>query len=225
MTDRDDDLYPELSAVVLDPAFPAIDLRLRAGVHIGEDDLAAWAFLKSAHSWLSRFYAGFDCRLHIAPEGYAWLVSEGDLLGHRRLSRAEMLSGQVLALMAMDPAYLRNLGGVPVRDVLTRLELLVGPETLAERLVGRQRGTNRVLDTEKVREAVLKALGGLQRLGFLEWNVSLQEIRPRRAILRFAEVAREASDPAQALARLVAGQQAEVEPETRDDENEDSGDE
>lgn len=219
MDETTDSAPLDLTAVVLDPLFPGIDQRLRAGVHFGEDDVRAWSFLQRARPWLERFYAGYGCRLQLTPEGYAYLVSEGDLLGHRRLSRAEMLTGQVLALMAMDPAYLARLGRIPVGEVLARLELLVGAESLAERLVGRQRGANRDLDAARVRDAVLKALNGLQRLGFVEWSAAAGEVFPRRAILRFAEPVRESADVEAGLARLVAGQEAEVEaPDEEEDE-------
>ena len=115
MQTDNDRTYTSLDQVILDPLFPAIDHRLRTGAHIDMDDIRSYEFLLQAEPLLQVFYEGYGCRLANGQEGYFYLLSEGDLLGRRRLSGAEMLVGQVLALLRMDPAYLEKGGADPDR--------------------------------------------------------------------------------------------------------------
>lgn len=84
----EDSRYRSPEDVLLDPLFPALDLRLRSGCHIDSADIAEYEFLTLVTDLLQGFYAGYQCRLVHAAEDYWYLLSEGDLLGHRRLSSA-----------------------------------------------------------------------------------------------------------------------------------------
>lgn len=204
-----DERFHSLERAIIDPLFPLLDLRLRAGGHIDSDEIAAYEYLEQAAEWLESFYEGYDCRLVHGTEGFWYLLSEGDLLGHRRLSVAEMLVGQVLALIRMDPAWLSDTGWVPRSKVLEALEHLLGRERLAALLAPRSRVREHHADDRKIRDAVDKALNGLESLGFVQQRRETAELIPRRSLMRFVAPVRDAGDPRAALERLV--QQGEIE--------------
>ncbi len=195
--------FGSLEEVVTDPRFPAVDHTMRTGGHVDVDDIAAYELLQQGHALLGRFYEGYRCRLRHAPEGYFHLVSEGDLLGHAHLTRAEMLVGQMLALVMMEPAHLA-VGGIDLDRLLVRLGMLVGEDRLLARLSNRKLGEDRATDAKKARIAVRKALNRLEKLGFLRFERASGHIRPRKPVLRFADPVREATDLEAALEALVA---------------------
>jgi chromosome partition protein MukE len=195
--------YESLEQVVTDPLFPEIDHRLRTGGHIDMDDIRSYELLLQAEPFLQVFYEGYGCRMVHGQEGYYYLLSEGDLLGRHRLNAAEMLVGQVLALLRMDPSYLKTTGRVPIDHMLSHLEMLLGRQRLVDLLAPRARGRDAETDNRKVREAVEKAINGLGRLGFLVIERTSGNVVPRKSIMRFADPVREAGDPAAALEDLV----------------------
>ncbi len=217
--------YESLEEVVTDPLFPEIDHRLRTGAHIDMDDIRSYELLLQAEPFLQGFYEGYGCRLVQGQEGYYYLLSEGELLGRHRLSVAEMLVGQVLALLRMDPSYLMTTGRIPVDHVLSHLEMLLGRQRLVELLATRARGRDTETDNRKIREAVDKAVNGLARLGFLVVERGSGHVLPRKSIMRFADPVRDAGDPAAALEELVKHGEAGIEEvdrngeEARDDED------
>lgn len=204
--------FESLQSVVTDPRFPEVDTLLRQGVHIDVDDIELYEFLLQAQGHLDAFYDGYDCRLVHAPEQYFFLVSEGTLLGQSRLSRAQMLVGQTLALMRMDPAHLAQAGRVTTEQLLTQLEMLVPAEGLFRLLAPRSRGKDRATDQRKVREAVQKALRGLDRLRFVDLDRD-DTIGLRRSLMRFADPVRGRGDVQAALEQMVARGEAAVEDE------------
>jgi chromosome partition protein MukE len=203
--------YDSLEEVVMDPLFPEIDHRLRTGAHIDMDDIRSYELLLQAEPFLQPFYEGYGCRMVHGQEGYYYLLSEGDLLGRHRLSSAEMLVGQVLALLRMDPSYLKTTGRVPLDHILSHLEMLLGRQRLAELLAPRARGRDAETDNRKIREAVDKAVNGLARLGFLIVERTSGNVLPRKSIMRFADPVRESGDPAAALEDLVRRGEAGLE--------------
>ncbi len=202
--------YHSLEEVVLDPLFPELDHKLRSGYHVDMDDIRHYEFLLQALAFLQSFYRGYQCRLVHGPEGYFYLLSEGELLGRRRLSVAEMLVGQVLALMRMDPAYLKSGGRMPLEHVLSTLEMLLGQERLAELLAPRSRGRDRELEARKIREEVERALNGLARMGFITLFRDSAEVLPRKPLMRFVDLMRATDDFKDALNRLQQTGAAEV---------------
>lgn len=215
---NDSKTYRSLEEVILDPLFPGIDHRLRTGGHIDMDDIRSYEFLLQAEPYLLVFYEGYACRLVNGQEGYYYLLSEGDLLGRRRLSVAEMLVGQVLALLRMDPAYLKKAGQIPVDHILSHLEMLLGRPRLVELLAPRARGRDAETDNRKIREGVDKAINGLARLGFLTVERMSGNVIPKRSITRFAEPVRDAREIAAALADLI--RIGEVELDEEDEQSE-----
>lgn len=215
-------IYPTLEAVLQDPLFPDVDVGLRSGRHYSLDgDIREYEFLQTAHEYIEALYKRYGCRLLHGPESYYYLLSDGLLLGSRHMTVAEMLVGQTLALMRMDPAFLVRNGRIPEEKLIAMMEHLVGQERLLAFLAPRTRGRDRGTDARKVRDEVEKALHSLQRLGLVRRIVDGDErlVLPRPAIMRFAEAVRDASDPSEALKRLVARGEARIAqpPDTEDD--------
>lgn len=199
--------FNSLEAVIADPLFPEVDVGLRSGRHYNLDgDVREYEFLQGAEDGLRSFYRRYGCRLSHGAEGYYYLLADGALLGQRRLSVAEMLVGQTLALMRMDPATLARFGRIPESKLLAMLEHLLGEANLSALLARRARGKDRETDARKIRDAVGSALNELQRLGFLQRLKEAEDgqILPRPAIMRFADPVRAGDDLADGLARLIS---------------------
>ena len=197
--------FESLALAIEDEHFPEVDLALRQGRHIGRDDGTAYEFLVDAADHLEPFYRRFGCELVQRSDGYFYLLPSGDRLGRRHLSAGEMLVGQVLALMYLDPMTLQH-GGVVAREaLLQRLAGLVGAESLYRTLHPRRRSKNfdeRVAG-ESIRAQVNESLRRLCELGFVDL-LEDTHLRLRPALLRFAEPVRGLGDPEAALAMLVA---------------------
>ena len=212
--------FQRLEDVITADLFPELDLDLRRGRHIGREDDAAYTFLVDALDHLEPFYRRFGAELVHQSDGYFYLVPGGDRLGRSQLSSGEMLVGQGLALLYLDPAT-TALGGVVERDVLLqRLNGLVGTDDLVRTLNPRRRNYDERIAAETVRKKVTSALRELAKLGFLDL-VDSERFRLRPALMRFAEPVRSLSDPAGALARLVADGQVVLPEDEVDDEETD----
>ena len=200
--------FERLEDAVTDPLFAQIDTELRQGRHVNRDEAEHYAFLRDAHTHLEAFYRQYDCELRHATDGFFYLVPNGERLGRRRLSAAEMLVGQALAMLYLDPQTVRTRGVVAHAQVVQRLETLVGTERLVAALLPRRRRPDQRVAQDNVREEVAKALRALATLGFIH-TVDLGNIRLCPALLRFAEPIRGLEDRSAALARLIAEGQIE----------------
>lgn len=212
--------YPTLEAVLKDALFPEVDVGLRTGRHYSLDgDVREYEFLQVGEDWLQPFYERYGCRLVHGPESYYYLLADGGLLGQRRLSAAEMLAGQTLALMRMDPAFLSRNGQIPEDKLLAMLEHVVGAQRLFALLAPRSRGRDRETDARKIRDEIERALNGLQRLGFIR-RLNEEDVRlilPRPAIMRFADPVRDEQDLAVALQRLIDCGEVAIESDSEDE--------
>jgi chromosome partition protein MukE len=198
-----DSTFPDLEAAIADEQFPDVDLMLRRGRHVGRDDGAAYEYLVDAQALLEGFYRRFGCELVQQSDGYFYLLPSGDRLGRRHLSAGEMLVGQTLALLYLDPATLQH-GGVVTREaLLQRLSGLLGTEVLVRTLSRRKRKYDERVAAETVRTQVGDALRRLSDLGFVDL-IDETRARLRPALMRFAEPARGLADPDAALERLIA---------------------
>ncbi len=194
--------FQSLEEVIADEHFPEVDLALRRGRHVGRDDGTAYDYLVEALDYLEPFYRRFGCELVQRADGYFYLLPSGDRLGRRHLSAGEMLVGQTLALMYLDPATLQHGGVVPRDALLHRLSGLVGTKTLVRTLNPRRKKFDERVAAETVRTRVADALRRLADLGFID-PVDDTLLRLRPALMRFAEPVRDLSDPQAALERLV----------------------
>jgi chromosome partition protein MukE len=197
--------FHTLEEALADEHYPDVDLALRRGRHIGRDDGTMYEYLVDAQALLEVFYRRFGCELIQQSDGYFYLLPSGDRLGRRRLSAGEMLVGQTLALLYLDPATLQ-LGGVVGREaLLQRLAALLGTDTLVRTLDPRRfrRGKyDERIASESLRTKVGEAVRRLEDLGFIDL-LDDAHLRLRPALMRFAEPVRSLGDPAEALERLV----------------------
>lgn len=64
----------KLAQALANPLFPALDSQLRAGRHIGLDELDNHAFLMDFQEYTEEFYARYNVELIRAPEGFSTCV-------------------------------------------------------------------------------------------------------------------------------------------------------
>lgn len=217
--------YENLLDVIHDPLFVKTDLELRRGKHIGADnDAFMYDFLTSTQKYLEDFYESYGVRLICGPEGFFYLLPERSIspppLGSRKLSEMDMLVGQALALMHLDPAWLATGGRIPDLRILQLLEQLIGQERLL-RYAGRRRGRDNEQDAKKLRESLMASLRTLERLGFIrrEGRSEAAVVRPLRPIMRFADPVRSSDPLDKALERLIfEGEIEEIENDNAEDE-------
>jgi chromosome partition protein MukE len=210
--------FQSLEEAISDEHFPEVDLALRRGRHVGRDDGTAYDYLVDALDHLEPFYRRFGCELMQRADGFFYLLPSADRLGRRQLTAGEMLVGQTLALMYLDPATLQHGGMVQRETLLQRLSGLLGTETLVRTLKPRRRKFD-----ERI---VAEALRRLTDLGFID-SVDDAMLRLRPALMRFAEPVRDLSDQQAALERLVRSGEITlgdaVEKDGADEEDENDG--
>src|SRR6185369_5459666 len=79
---------------------------------------------------LEAFYRRYGCELIHPADGYFYLLPTGDKLGRRHLSVPEMLVGQALTLLYLDPATLQSGGVIKRADALSHLAAVMGSDAL-----------------------------------------------------------------------------------------------
>jgi chromosome partition protein MukE len=227
MTDRRG--YAELQDVVMDPGFPELDLALRRGRHIDRDDFAGYTLLTDAQAHLEAFYRRYGCELVHKSEGYFYLLPSGDMLSRRQLGPGDMLVGQALALLYLDPSTIERGGRVTAEDVVAQLVVVLGSDALIRAFNPKlKRKYDERIAQKNVRTHVGAAVRHLATLGFVDLGDE-GNLKLRPALMRFAEPVRGLSAPAEALAKLVAlGEVALVDegadPASSDDEDESHAD-
>jgi chromosome partition protein MukE len=205
--------YAELGDVVLDPSFPDLDLALRRGRHVDREDFAWYTLLTDAQDHLETFYRRYGCELVHKADGYFYLLPTGEKLARRQLTAGDMLVGQTLALMYLDPSTIERGGRVTVEDVVAQLAVVLGAEALVRAFHTKKKRYDERVAQKAVRAKVGEGIRHLAALGFVELGEETQ-LRLRPALLRFAEPVRGVGAPAAALAKLVAdGEIAMLEPE------------
>jgi chromosome partition protein MukE len=195
--------YASLADAVASDAFPDVDLALRRGRHVSRDDGEAYAFLVDAEEHLAPFYTRFGCELVHKSDGYFYLLPTTDRLGRRHLSVPEMLVGQALTLLYLDPALVEHLGVVTRDQVVAQLAGVMGSDALLRAMNPKRRRIDERLAEQVVRARVAEALRRLTVLGFVD-RVDDVRVRLRPCLLRFAEPVRGAGPAGAALERLVA---------------------
>src|SRR5688500_3069559 len=195
--------FEDLAQVVEHDLFPDVDLALRRGRHIDRDDAAWYGFLTDAQAPLERFYRRFGAELVQRSDGFFFLLPTGDKLGRRHLSPSEMLVGQGLTLLYLEPATVEQ-GGLTSREqLLSQLSASMGTEQLMLAFNAKKRRIDERVAQETVRARVSEAVRRLASLGFVEL-LDDDRIRLRASLLRFAEPVRGSGADVEALARLVA---------------------
>jgi len=211
------DAMRTLAETLGDPLFPDVDLALRSGRHIDREDLARFAFLQSAQEVLETFYRRYECDLVFATAGYFYLVPVADRVRRRQLTAGEMLVGQTLALLYLEPSTLRS-GGVVGRSELTeRLAGIVGDDALVAALNPRRKRAARSVAEEAVRTEIDRALRSLAGLGFVDLLEDSLRLRP--PLLRFADPVRGLGNESSALEQLIREGKIVSEAEHPEDED------
>jgi chromosome partition protein MukE len=208
--------FEDLAGVVEHELFPDVDLALRRGRHIDRDDAAWYGFLSDAQAHLERFYRRYGAELVQRTDGFFFLLPSGDKLGKRHLSPNEMLVGQGLTLLYLDPATVEQ-GGVTSRDqLLSQLSASMGTEQLMAAFNGakKKRLDERVAQ-EMVRARVSEAIRRLASLGFVEL-LPEERIRLRASLMRFAEPVRGSGADVEALNKLVASGEVALQDDAAD---------
>jgi len=198
-----DTRYLALGDVVADELFPDVDLALRRGRHIDREDNLWYTFLVDAQALLEPFYRRFGCELTHPADGYFYLLPTGDKLGRRHLSVPEMLVGQALTLLYLDPATLQHGGVIKRADALSHLAAVMGSDALTRAFNPKRKRVDERVAQETVRGKFAEALRRLAALGFVDLLDS-DALKLRPGLLRFAEPVRGRGSPAEALERLVA---------------------
>jgi chromosome partition protein MukE len=202
----------DIGQVVEHELFPDVDLALRRGRHVDREDVAWYAFLSDAQAPLERFYRRFGAELVQRTDGFFFLLPSGDKLGRRHLSPSEMLVGQGLTLLYLDPATVEQ-GGVTTREqLLSHLSASMGDEQLMLAFNAKKRRMDERVAQEAVRARVGEAIRRLASLGFVEL-LGDDSIRLRASLMRFAEPVRGSGADAEALARLVASGEVALAPD------------
>lgn len=197
--------FHTLEEALDDEHYPEVDLALRRGRHIGRDDGTMYEYLVDAQALLEAFYRRFGCELIQQSDGYFYLLPSGDRLGRRQLSAGEMLIGQTLVLLYLDPATLQHGGIIGREALLQRLSALLGTDVLVRTLDPRRARRGKYderIAAEAVRTKVGDALRRLADLGFVD-VLDDTRLRLRPALMRFAEPVRGLGDRSVALERLV----------------------
>jgi chromosome partition protein MukE len=196
--------YNELQDVVMDPSFPELDVALRRGRHVDREDFAWYTLLTEAQPHLETFYRRYGCELVHKTDGYFYLLPSGDLLSRRQLAPSDMLVGQALALLYLDPATIERGGRITAEDVVAQLVVVLGSDGLIRAFNPKlKRRYDERIAQKNVRTQVGSAIRHLASLGFVDLADD-GNLKLRPSLLRFAEPVRGLSAPSEALAKLVA---------------------
>lgn len=217
--------FAMLQDVLVADEFPELDLALRAGRHVDRDELAWYQLLVDAQDLLEPFYRRYGCELIHKSDGYFYLLPVGDRLPRRHLAVGDMVVGQGLALLYLDPASVERGGVVTREQVVGQLVAVLGEGGLVQTFHARKRRLDERVAHKVVRARIAECIRRLAALGFVDL-VGDDQLRLRAALMRFAEPVRGTGAPAEALARLVAEGEAamasDVEAETETDAESDA---
>lgn len=202
-----DNRYQTVGQAVTDLLFPEVDLALRRGCHICEEDVAWYTFLSEARQQLQAFYAPYGWDLVQRDEGFFYLLPRNDTLGSVHVSPQAMLVGQVCLLLYLDLTTTRTGGRVSRQHILEQLIATLGEEEAGARLTGKA-GRRETRQIELVHQKLNGALRELQALGFVDR--SGDEFTLRSTLVRFADPVRGDGNWKERLRDLVATGQVTV---------------
>ncbi|SPZ20502.1 condesin subunit E [Plesiomonas shigelloides] len=191
-----------MAQAIANPIFPVLDSQLRAGRHIGLEDLDNHAFLMDFQGELDEFYRRYNVELIRAPEGFFYLRPRSTtLIARSVLSELDMMVGKVLCYLYLSPERLAQEGIFTVADLYDEL-LNLADETKLLKLVN-NRSTGSDLDRKKLQEKVNTSLNRLRRLGMLVMIGDSGKFRISEAVFRFGADVRSGDDPREAQLRMI----------------------
>ncbi|PKH24271.1 chromosome partition protein MukE [Enterobacterales bacterium CwR94] len=220
----------KLAQALANPLFPALDSQLRAGRHIGIEELDNHAFLMDFQTFLEEFYTRYNVELIRAPEGFFYLRPRSTTLIPRSvLSELDMMVGKILCYLYLSPERLANEGIFTQQELYDEL-LSLADEGKLLKLVN-QRSTGSDLDRQKLLEKVRASLTRLRRLGMIWYNGNdSSKFRINESVFRFGADVRSGDDAREAQLRMIRDGEAMMldssldlkdapEEDTRDDED------
>ncbi|WP_426816659.1 chromosome partition protein MukE [Winslowiella sp. 2C04] len=193
----------KLAQALANPIFPALDSQLRAGRHIGIEELDNHAFLMDYQEFLEEFYARYNVELIRAPEGFFYLRPRSTTLIPRSvLSELDMMVGKILCYLYLSPERLANEGIFTQQELYDEL-LSLADENKLLKLVN-QRSTGSDLDRQKLQEKTRASLNRLRRLGMV-WFMGNDstKFRINESVFRFGADVRSGDDPREAQLRMI----------------------
>ncbi|CAH0533631.1 Chromosome partition protein MukE [Vibrio stylophorae] len=195
---------PEAMAkAIANPLFPALDSALRAGRHIGSDDMDNHAYLVEFEAPLSQFYLRYNVELVRAPEHFFYLRPRSTtLIGRSVLSELDMLIGKVLCYLYLSPERLAQEGQFAPQDVFEELLTLVDTGQLMRMVTLRATGSD--VDRDKLHEKMRVSLRRLRRIGMILPIADSDKFRISEAVFRFGADVRSGEDPLEAQRRLLS---------------------
>ncbi len=189
--------YTDLLSAIEDDRFVEVDLALRRGRHVDRQDEDWYAYLLEAQAALESFYRRYGCELVHRSDGYFFLLPTTEQLPRRQLSLPDMLVGQAVALLYLEPTSVES-GGVVTREtVLAHLATVLGSEALIRAFNPKKRRIDERVAQQTVRTKVGEALRRLATLGFVEL-LEGEQLRLRPALMRFAEPVGEDAEESEA---------------------------
>ncbi|WP_063655332.1 chromosome partition protein MukE [Candidatus Arsenophonus triatominarum] len=193
----------KLAQALVSSLFPELDSQLRAGRHIGIDDLDNHAFLMDFEQELTAFYARYNVELIRAPEGFFYLRPRSTTLIPRSvLSELDMMVGKILCYLYLSPERLSNQGIFTAQELFEELLSLADESKLLKFVNQRSIGTD--LDKQKLQEKLRTSLNRLRRLGMVHF---LQNDSHRfmitESVFRFGADVRSGDDPQLAQLRMI----------------------
>ncbi len=193
----------KLAQALANPIFPALDSQLRAGRHIGIEELDNHAFLMDYQSFLEEFYSRYNVELIRAPEGFFYLRPRSTTLIPRSvLSELDMMVGKILCYLYLSPERLANEGIFTQQELYDEL-LSLADENRLLKLVN-QRSTGSDLDRTKLQEKVRASLSRLRRLGMVWFfGNDSSKFRITESVFRFGADVRGGDDAREAELRLI----------------------
>ncbi|MCC8463943.1 chromosome partition protein MukE [Photorhabdus bodei] len=193
----------KLAQALANSLFPELDSQLRAGRHIGMDDLDNHAYLMDFQEQLEEFYARYNVELIRAPEGFFYLRPRSTTLIPRSvLSELDMMVGKILCYLYLSPERLANQGIFTAQELYEELISLADEGKLMKFVNQRSSGSD--LDKQKLQEKVRTALNRLRRLGmvYILPNDN-NKFTITEAVFRFGADVRSGDDPREVQLRMI----------------------
>jgi len=212
----------KLAQALANPLFPALDSQLRAGRHIGIEELDNHAFLMDYQLYLEEFYSRYNVELLRAPEGFFYLRPRSTTLIPRSvLSELDMMVGKILCFLYLSPERLANEGIFTQQELYDELMSLADENRLLK-LVN-QRSTGSDLDRGRLQEKMRASLNRLRRLGMV-WFMGNDnsKFRINESVFRFGADVRSGDDPREAQLRLIRDGEAVALSRAEEDDDNDS---
>ncbi|BES84681.1 chromosome partition protein MukE [Pectobacterium araliae] len=193
----------KLASALSNNLFPALDSQLRAGRHIGIEELENHVFLMDFQEVLEEFYSRYNVELIRAPEGFFYLRPRSTTLIPRSvLSELDMMVGKILCYLYLSPERLAHEGIFSQQELYEEL-LSLADESKLLKLVN-QRSTGSDLDRQKLQEKVRTSLNRLRRLGMIYFmGNDSSKFRITESVFRFGTDVRSGDDAREAQLRMI----------------------